>query len=52
MSSHVSAPRGVQAGRRLVEKEQLGVADDAEPDVQAALLAAGEPLDPLVGFLG
>jgi hypothetical protein len=36
---------GVEAGRRLVEEEQLGVADDAESDVDAASLAAGELAD-------
>ena len=34
--------RGVEAGRRLVEEEQLGVADQRHADVEAALLAAGE----------
>ena len=29
---------GVEAGGRLVEEEQVGVADDAERDVEAALL--------------
>ena len=37
------APRGrVEAGRRLVEEDQLGVADQAEREVQAPPLAAGE----------
>src|SRR5690606_20486944 len=37
------APRlGVEARGRLVEEEQLGAPDDAEGDVDAALLAAGE----------
>ena len=34
--------RGVEAGGRLVEEEQLGVADQGHADVEAALLAAGE----------
>ena len=34
--------RGVEAGRRLVEEEQLGIADQRQRDVEAALLAAGE----------
>ena len=32
----------VEAGRRLVQEEQLRPADDAERDVEPALLAAGE----------
>src|SRR6266545_4264611 len=43
--------RGIEAGGRLVEEEQVGVADDAEGEVQAALLAAGQrpgPRRPLV----
>ena len=33
---------GIEAGRRLVEEDQLRVSDQAEPEVEAALLAAGE----------
>ena len=33
----------VEAGRRLVEEEQFWPADDAQADVDAPLLAAGEP---------
>ena len=40
--------RGVEAGGRLVEEEQLGVADQRHADVEAALLAAGEPAGPVV----
>ena len=37
------ATRGrVEAGRRLVEEDQLGVADQREREVEAAALAAGE----------
>ena len=36
------AARRVEAGRRLVEEEQLRVADEREPEVEAALLAARE----------
>ena len=32
--------RGVEAGRRLVEEEQLGVADQGHADVEATLLTA------------
>ena len=42
----------VEAGGGLVEEEQLGVADDAEPDIEASLLAARQPLDALVRLLG
>ena len=46
------APRlGVEAGGRLVEEEQLGVPDQRHPDVEAALLAAGEPAGAGVGLL-
>ncbi len=41
---------GVEAGRRLVEEEQLGVADQRHADVEPPLLAAGELARPLVGF--
>ena len=34
------AGRGVEAGRRLVQEEQLGVADEGHADVEAPLLAA------------
>jgi hypothetical protein len=40
------AARGrVEAGGRLVEEDQVGVADDADGDVDAPLLAAGERAD-------
>ena len=38
----LAAGRGVEPGRRLVEEEQLGVADQGHPDVEPAQLAAGE----------
>ena len=41
---------GVETGGRLVEEEQLGVADQRHADVEAALLATREPARPLVGF--
>ena len=47
----LAAPGGIEAGRRLVEEQELGVADDPEADVQPALLAAREALDPVVGLL-
>ena len=41
------APRGwIEAGRRLVEEHQLRIADQPERDVDATLLAPGEPGDP------
>ena len=47
------APRGgVEAGGRLVEEDQLGVADQRERDVQPAALAAGERGRPLAGAVG
>ncbi len=53
ISSQVARrPDGVQPGGRLVEEQQLGLADDAQPDVEAALLAAGQRLDPGAGLLG
>ena len=38
----LAAGGGIEAGRRLVEEEQLGVADQRDADVEAALLAARE----------
>ncbi len=38
----LAARLGVEAGRRLVQEEQLGAADDAERDVEATALPAGE----------
>ena len=37
-----AARRGVEAGRRLVEEDELRVADEREREVQAARLAAGQ----------
>jgi hypothetical protein len=42
---------GIQPGRRLVQEQQLGLADEAKPHVQPALLAAGQRLDPGAGLL-
>src|SRR3954470_5301114 len=36
----VAARGGVEPGRRLVEKDQLGIADERQPEVQAPHLAA------------
>ena len=44
------AGRGIEAGGRLVEEEQLGVADEGHPDVEAPLLAAREGRDAGVAF--
>src|SRR5690606_9483810 len=41
----LAAGLGVEAGGRLVEEQQLGASDDAEGDVDAALLAARELRD-------
>ena len=47
-----AAPRArVEAGRRLVEEDQLGVADQREPEVEPAALAAGEPAHAGVALL-
>src|SRR5581483_4778720 len=47
------APRsGVEARRRLVEEEHLGIADQPEPEVEAPPLAAGERPYPRVPLLG
>ena len=46
----LAARRGVEAGRRLVEEEQLGVADQGDADVEAPLLAAGELGGAVVGL--
>jgi hypothetical protein len=42
----------VEAGRRLVEEEEVGIADERGRDVEAALLTAREPFGSLVGLLG
>src|SRR6476469_6187034 len=47
----VAPRRRVEAGRRLVEEDQLGVADQREGQVEPALLAARERPDPSVGLL-
>ena len=47
----VPTPGRVEAGRRLVEEQEVRVADDPQPDVEATLLATGEPLDPVVRLL-
>lgn len=46
------ADLGVEAGRGLVEEEQLGPADDAEGDVDAATLSARELADADLGLVG
>ena len=43
---------GVEAGGRLVEVDQVGLADDAERQVEAPLLAAGERDHASVALLG
>ncbi len=45
----VPAPFGVQAGRRLVEEEDLGAAEQREGQVQAPFLAPGQLLHPYPG---
>jgi hypothetical protein len=46
-----AARRGVETGGRLVEKEQTRISDDAEAEVQAALLTTRERLHPVVCLL-
>ena len=46
-----SAARRVEAGRRLVEEDELGVADERDAEVEPALLAARERLHPRVALL-
>ena len=48
----VAARARVEAGGRLVEEDQLGIADQRQGEVEAALLAAGEGLDPRPRLLG
>ena len=48
----LAAGRGVEPGGRLVEEQELGVADEAEGHVESALLATREGLDPGAGLLG
>ena len=47
-----AARRGIEARRRLVEEDQLGVADQRERDVEPAALAAGERGRALIGLRG
>ena len=47
-----AARGGVEAGRRLVEEDQLGVADQRERDVEAAALPARERGGALLGLRG
>ena len=47
----VAAGRGIEAGRRLVEKDELGVPDESEPQVEPPLLTAREVLHPRPGLL-
>lgn len=48
----VAAALGVQSGRGLVEEQHLGAAEQGEPQVQSALLAAGELFHPDRGAPG
>jgi hypothetical protein len=45
------ACRRVEAGRRLVEEDEVGVADEGDPEVEATLLAAGQGLHTGVALL-
>src|SRR5207248_3998293 len=47
----LAAGVGVEAGRRLVEEDQFGVADEREAEVEAAALAAGEAANYLVSLV-
>ena len=42
----------VEAGRRLVQEQQLGPADEPDGGVEAAALAPGQRGQPLLGLLG
>ena len=45
------ARRRVESGRRLIQEEQLGLADDAQRQVDATALTARQRLDSSVGLL-
>ena len=47
-----AARRGVEAGRRLVEEDQLRVADQRQRDVEPPPLSAGQRRGALVGLRG
>ena len=47
-----AARRRVEAGRRLVEEDEIGIADERDAEVEPALLAAGERLHARVALLG
>ena len=44
--------RGIEPGRRFVEKDQVGVTHDPQDQLQPALLPAGQGFDPGVRLLG
>ena len=46
----LAAGLGVQAGRRLVEEQDLGVADQGDRDREPLLLASGKLLDEGIGL--
>ena len=50
-SQAVRRAAGSKPGRRLVEEDELGVADEREGEVQAPLLAAGQRARDVVGLL-
>ena len=48
-----AATRGrVEAGRRLVEEDQLGIADEREREIEPTLLTARQRLHARAGLLG
>ena len=47
----VSSRGGIEPGCRLVEEDELGIADERDSEVEPALLAAGERLHPCVALV-
>jgi hypothetical protein len=43
---------GVEARGRLVQEQQLGIADQRQGDVEPAVLPARQVADPVVGLIG
>ena len=53
MTSQAAAARGgVEARRRLVQEDDVGIADQRQRDVEASPLSAGEVVRERVGLLG
>src|SRR6266508_4137524 len=48
----LAARGGIEAGRRLVEEDELGIADERECEIEPAQLSPGQGAHPRVDLLG